>query len=182
MLLTYLFSLLLAPLSLANPISRNLLQPRDVSETFEVWGGPHNGQLTTATASCTDDLLPITTISDVHTLDWFSGCDGCYPPYSETWTIATAALPLWKAEELDAVTLLTPHDTFSIPPNPLGTLSAPPPPTLTPVEEEEEVSTLFDGVAPKTRRDVATAAAVAATATWGVAVPIDNLPTEARVE
>ncbi|KAI9689151.1 MAG: hypothetical protein M1822_000889 [Bathelium mastoideum] len=107
---------LLIPVLLANPIHNTLPHHlRSVSETWEIITGPSDGALTTTSAPCSNELPSLTTITDIDTQAWTSGCTDCYPPISETWTIATSELSAFSGQEAGRATILTPDDTFSVP-------------------------------------------------------------------
>ncbi|KAF2235366.1 hypothetical protein EV356DRAFT_124605 [Viridothelium virens] len=114
MLFASLLCLLGAAACLANPVHLKA-EPRGVTETYEIETGSNLGHFTTATTSCSDDLPPITTVTDVNTGAWLPSCRLCYPPYSETWTIATSDFTAFQSIEKSHATILTPHDTFSQP-------------------------------------------------------------------
>ena len=112
MLFPTLFGLLAAAVCLANPIERGL-HAREVSESWQLWSGPEAGYTTVASAPCSSDLPPLATVTDARTIGWFSGCSDCYPPYVETWTLATSDLPAWSSMYTKILTVLSANDTFS---------------------------------------------------------------------
>ncbi|KAL9095809.1 MAG: hypothetical protein Q9165_001806 [Trypethelium subeluteriae] len=114
MLLAFILSLLTAGICVANPIHLKAA-PREVSETYQIETGSNLGHFTTVSTSCSDDLPPITTLTDVNTGAWLPSCRLCYPPYSETWTIATSDFSVFQSFEKSHATILTPHDTYTLP-------------------------------------------------------------------